>query len=174
MDKSQLKLRLMQESDLELVLSWRNHIDVRRYMYTQHEISLTEHTNWFNKVSKDSNYNLLIFEVDNKPLGFVNIHQIAQGGIADWGFYTSPDAPKGTGSKLGEQALDYAFNTLQLHKLCGQALDFNEASRKFHKRLGFKKEGVLEQHHCAGQKYYDVICFGLLASEYHLITNNEI
>ncbi|MGP5192296.1 UDP-4-amino-4,6-dideoxy-N-acetyl-beta-L-altrosamine N-acetyltransferase [Psychrobacter celer] len=173
MDKSQLKLRLMQESDLELVLSWRNHIDVRRYMYTQHEISLTEHTNWFNKVSKDSNYNLLIFEVDNKPLGFVNIHQIAQGGIADWGFYTSPDAPKGTGYKLGEQALDYAFNTLQIHKLCGQALDFNEASRKFHKRLGFKKEGALEQHHFDGQKYYDVMCFGLLASEYHLITNNE-
>ena len=163
----------MQESDLELVLSWRNHIDVRQYMYTQHEISLTEHTNWFNKVSKDDNYNLLIFEIDSKALGFVNIHQIAQGGIADWGFYTSPNAPKGTGSKLGEQALDYAFNTLQLHKLCGQALDFNEASIRFHKRLGFKKEGVLEQHHFDGQKYYDVICFGLLASEYHLITNNE-
>ena len=173
MDKPQLKLRPMQESDLELVLSWRNHIDVRQYMYTQHEISLTEHTNWFNKVSKDDNYNLLIFEIDSKALGFVNIHQIAQGGIADWGFYTSPDAPKGTGSKLGDQALDYAFNTLQFHKLCGQALDFNEASRKFHERLGFKKEGVLEQHHFDGQKYYDVICFGLLASEYHLITNNE-
>lgn len=173
MDKPQLNLRPMQESDLELVLNWRNHIDVRQYMYTQHEISLTEHTNWFNKVSKNNNYNLLIFEVNNEPLGFVNIHQIAQGGLADWGFYTSPDAPKGIGSKLGKQALDYAFNTLQLHKLCGQALDFNETSRKFHKRLGFKKEGVLEQHHFDGQKYYDVICFGLLASEYHLITNNE-
>lgn len=173
MGKPSLRLRLMQASDLELVLSWRNHIDIRRYMYTQHEISLEEHTNWFNKVSKDSNYNLLIFEIYNEPLGFVNIHQIAQGGIADWGFYTSPIAPKGTGSKLGEQALDYAFNTLKLHKICGQALDFNLASRKFHKRLGFKEEGILKQHHFDGQKYYDVICFGLLASEYRLITNNE-
>ncbi len=164
----------MHTADLELVLSWRNYIDIRRYMYTQHEISLTEHTNWFNKVSKDNNYNLLIFEIDSKPLGFVNIHQIAQGGIADWGFYTSPDAPKGTGSKLGEHALDYAFNTLQLHKLCGQALDFNEASRKFHKRLGFKEEGVLEQHHFDGQKYHNVISFGLLAHDYRLIINNEI
>ena len=163
----------MQTSDLELVLKWRNHLDIRRYMYTQHKISLAEHTNWFNKVSKDSSYNLLIFEVNREPLGFVNIHQIAQGGIADWGFYTSPVAPKGTGFKLGEQALDYAFNTLKLHKICGQALDFNVASRKFHKRLGFKEEGILEQHHFDGQKYYDVICFGLLASEYRLITNNE-
>lgn len=171
MNKPLLELRPLQASDLELVLNWRNHLDIRRYMYTQHEISLAEHTSWFNKVSKDSSYNLLIFEVDSEPLGFVNIHQIAQGGIADWGFYTSPAAPKGTGSKLGEQALDYAFNTLKLHKICGQALDFNLASRKFHKRLGFKEEGILEQHHFDGLKYHDVICFGLLASEYHL--NNE-
>jgi len=173
MNNPLLKLRPMQTSDLELVLNWRNHLDIRQYMYTQHEISLAEHTNWFNKVSKDNSYNLLIFEVDSEPLGFVNIHQIAQGGIADWGFYTSPVARKGTGFKLGEQALDYAFNTLKLHKICGQALDFNLASRKFHKRLGFKEEGILEQQHFDGQKYYDVICFGFLASEYHLITNNE-
>lgn len=173
MNKPVLKLRPMKTSDLGLVLSWRNHIDIRQYMYTQHEISLEEHTNWFNKVSKDSNYNLLIFEAYSEPLGFVNIHQITQGGIADWGFYTSPNAPKGTGSKLGDQALKYAFNTLELHKLCGQALGFNKASRKFHKRLGFKEEGTLKQHYFDGQKYHDVICFGLLASEYHLIIDNE-
>lgn len=170
---NKFKLRKITTSDYPSLMQWRNDPRIRNYMYTQHVITASEHQSWINKITTDDSYHPLILEYNKELLGFVNIHQVAQGGIADWGFYTSPNAPKGTGYKLGEQALDYAFNTLQLHKLCGQALDFNEASRKFHKRLGFKKEGVLEQHHFDGQKYYDVICFGLLASEYHLITNNE-
>ena len=142
-------------------------------MYTQHVITAEEHQSWINKITIDDSYHPLILEYNNEPLGFVNIHQIAQDGIADRRFYTSPNTPKGTGYKLCEQALDYAFNILQLHKICGQALDFNLASRNFHKRLGFKEEGILEQHHFDVQKYYDVICFGLLSSAYHLITNNE-
>lgn len=169
MMKNKFILRDIKLSDYPSLMQWRNDPRIRRYMYTQHIITAEEHHNWINKITTDDRYHPLILECNKELLGFVNIHQIAQGGIADWGFYTSPDAPKGTGSKLGEQALDYAFNTLQLHKLCSQALDFNEASRKFHKRLGFKEEGILEQHHFDGQKYHDVICFGLLASEYHLI-----
>ena len=153
MIKNKFILRDIKVSDYPSLMQWRNDPRVRNYMYTQHIITATEHQSWINKITADDNYHPLILEYNKDPLGFVNIHQIAQGGIADWGFYTSPDAPKGTGSKLGKQALD-----------------FNEASRTFHQRLGFKKEGVLEQHHFDGQKYYDVICFGLLASEYHLIT----
>lgn len=162
------RLRPMLDSDLELVLSWRNHPDIRRYMYTQHEISLDEHTNWFNKASMDPTYSLLIFEVGNRPLGFVNI-QIIKDMVADWGFYTSPDAPKGIGLKLGKSALDYAFNNIGLHKLCGQALGYNEASKRFHLRLGFNEEGLLKQHHFDGHKYHDVICFGLIKSDYKQI-----
>ncbi|WP_230714510.1 GNAT family N-acetyltransferase [Marinobacter shengliensis] len=40
-------LRPMTESDLEQVLQWRNHPEVRRYMYTTHEIRLEEHSKWF-------------------------------------------------------------------------------------------------------------------------------
>ena len=157
----------MHERDLEQVLSWRNHPDIRRYMYTQHEISLEEHTSWFARVSQDPERHLLVFEVDAIPLGFINIHQIAPGGIADWGFYAAPDAPKGTGRTLGDAALLYAFKTVGLHKLCGQALVFNERSIRFHLDLGFQREGVLRHQHFDGQHYHDVLCFGLLASEWH-------
>lgn len=160
-------VRPMAESDLEQVLSWRNHPEVRRYMYTQHEISLEEHARWFARASQNPERHLLVFEMDTIPLGFINIHQIGNGGIADWGFYTAPDAPKGTGRALGEATLRYAFETVGLHKLCGQALAFNERSSNFHLALGFQSEGVLRQQHFDGQRYHDVVCFGLLASEWH-------
>lgn len=153
----------MTEIDLETVLAWRNHVDVRRFMYTQHVINMGEHATWFERASIDPKRHLLIYQVGDKPLGFINIHEIAAGGIADWGFYVAPDAPRGTGSALGHAVLQHAFQTLGLHKLCGKAIAFNERSIRFHLKLGFLKEGILKQQHFDGKAYHDVWCFGLLA-----------
>lgn len=160
-------VRTMVDADLDRVLAWRNHPDVRRYMYSQHEISPDEHIRWFGKASKDPERHLLIYECDSTPLGFINIHQIAPGGIADWGFYATPDAPQGTGKLLGQATLQFAFTNIGLHKVCGQALAYNERSIRFHQKLGFHQEAVLRQQHFDGQNYHDVVCFGLLATEWH-------
>lgn len=162
------QLRRMSVADLEKVLSWRNAPEVRRYMYTQHEIGLDEHTRWFERASEDSNRHLLIFESQRVDLGFINIHKISHGGIADWGFYAAPDAPKGSGRQLGYATLNYAFTELGYTKLCAQALIYNERSIRFHLKLGFQQEGVLRHQYFDGQRYHDVVCFGLLASEWHI------
>lgn len=166
-ESTQTGVRSMTERDLEQVLSWRNHLEVRNYMYTQHEISREEHSRWFARSSQDTARHLLMFEIDGSPMGFINIQQISRGGIAEWGFYTAPDAPKGTGRALGAAALLYAFETAGLYKLCGRAMAFNKRSIRFHISQGFKREGVLRQQHFDGKQYHDVICFGLLASEWH-------
>lgn len=159
-------LRPMLESDLEQVLEWRNHPDIRRYMYTQHEITLAEHTNWYQKANNDSDHHLLVFELNNVATGFVNINKSAYGNVADWGFYVAPDSEKGTGRKLGTTALNYAFESLDLHKVCGQALAYNTPSVKFHTSLGFIQEGVLREQYFDGQCYHDIVHFGLLANEW--------
>ncbi len=41
------RLRPMTVSDLESVLKLRNHPEVRRYMFTRHEIATEEHALWF-------------------------------------------------------------------------------------------------------------------------------
>lgn len=162
----QLSVRKMESADLEMVFSWRNHPDVRKYMYTRHEIQFDEHQAWFARASVDPAKHLLVFEQDSVPLGFINIQLISEAGVADWGFYVAPGAPRGTGGNLGAEALRYAFSDLGIHKICGQALRFNERSIRFHTKLGFTQEGVLRQQHFDGQSYHDVVCFGLLASEW--------
>lgn len=159
-------LRLMTQSDLELVLSWRNHPDIRRFMYKQHEITSLEHFRWFESCQANAGRSLLIFEHDSVPTGFVNITQSTLGHIADWGFYLSPDAMRGSGTLLGEAALKYAFQTLGLHKVCGQALAYNERSIRFHLRLGFTREGELRDQHFEGKQYHSIIHFGLLEHEW--------
>ncbi|WP_449392814.1 UDP-4-amino-4,6-dideoxy-N-acetyl-beta-L-altrosamine N-acetyltransferase [Eoetvoesiella caeni] len=157
----------MTDNDLQLVLRWRNHIDIRRYMYTRHEISLEEHCEWFRRASQDNACHLLIYEDhENIPRGFLSFRRINGGPIAEWGFYVSPQAPRGTGFDLGNAALRYAFVHLNLHKICGEALGFNERSIKFHRRLGFQQEGILREQHFDGTRYYPVLRFGLLAGEW--------
>lgn len=160
-------IRSLTTDDLPLVLSWRNHSNVRQFMITQHEITLDEHSNWFEKCRQDPTRRLLIVEELGMSIGYVQFSGVAAGGAADWGFYACPDAPKGTGRKIGTTALNHAFNELKLHKVCGQALAFNNASIAFHERLGFVKEGVLRDQHRLDGTYYDLICFGLLKHEWH-------
>jgi UDP-4-amino-4,6-dideoxy-N-acetyl-beta-L-altrosamine N-acetyltransferase len=159
-------IRKLTEHDLPTVLAWRNHPDVRRYMFTQHEISLEEHRNWFAKAHLDPSRLLLIVEEAKQGIGYVQFSNVEVGGVADWGFYVRPSSPKGTGRKLGAMALNHAFGQLKLHKVCGQAIAINQASIAFHQRLGFALEGVLRDQHRINGVYHSLHCFGLLATEW--------
>ena len=168
-----LLIRSMIEDDLPMVLTWRNHPEVRRFMFTQHEISLTEHTQWFKRVVQDNTRRLLIVQENGSPIGYVQFSNVEPGGVADWGFYACPGASKGTGRKLGEIALDHAFGQLELHKVCGQVIEKNHASKRFHERLGFKPEAVLPDQKRMNGQYQTLICFGLLAREWQVHTQGN-
>lgn len=159
-------IRKVTDEDLPMVLAWRNHADVRRYMFTQHEIGLVEHRNWFAKASQDPSRHLLIVEEDKQGIGYVQFSKVENGGVADWGFYARPDATKGTGRKLGVMALTHAFGPLKLHKVCGQAIASNQASIAFHQHLGFALEGVLRDQQRINGAYHNLHCFGLLSIEW--------
>ena len=159
-------IRPVRHGDLPMLLSWRNHPSVRRFMFTQHEITSQEHLTWYTRASQDPTRQLLIVEEANKPIGYVQFSKVEDGGIADWGFYARPDAPKGSGSRLGTMALNYAFGPLKLHKICGQAIACNHASIAFHQRLGFAFEGVLRDQQRINGAYHSLHCFGLLSTEW--------
>lgn len=164
----QKHLRTMGRHDLGIVLHWRNHPEIREFMFTQHEISQDEHRSWFQKASISPDIKLLMFEIDSMPLGFLTFTKKVQSSVADWGFYVSPDAPKGTGTQLGHAGLEYGFTELHLHKICGQALSHNLNSIRFHKKLGFVQEGLLRDQYSDGRQYYDILHFGILQSEWEL------
>lgn len=159
-------VRSLTEADLPLLLSWRNAPEVRRYMFNQHHIQLAEHIQWFTRVAHDPSYTLLIYEQDGQPVGHLNFTRRSNGAIAEWGFYISPNAPRGTGTKMGICALHHAFGVMQLHKVSANILGYNERSIHFHRKLGFQQEGMLREQHFDGDGYHDVHCYGLLAREW--------
>lgn len=163
---SACNIRSIYGDDLEMLLEWRNHLSIRSYMLTRHQITMAEHRDWIGKATKDPARRLLIVEDCCDPIGFVQFTNVGREAISDWGFYARPGAAKGTGRKLGVTALDYAFKDLKLHKVCGQALANNHASIALHKNLGFLQEGFLRDQHQIEGVYHSLICFGLLKQEW--------
>ncbi|WP_447044907.1 UDP-4-amino-4,6-dideoxy-N-acetyl-beta-L-altrosamine N-acetyltransferase [Vreelandella sp. H-I2] len=160
-------LRDIREDELQTILNWRNAPAVRRNMYTRHEISLEEHLAWWKNVGSREDQQYFIYEYKNTPFGVVAFTQISnKDKNASWAFYASPEAPRGTGSRMEYLALEYAFKALKLHKLHCEVLDFNQPVVNLHKKFGFSIEGVLRDQHLHEENYCDVIRLGILHSEW--------
>ncbi len=165
------RLRPMEERDLPLVLEWRNSERIRRNMYTDHQITEDEHRAWFRKAQEQRKSIHLVFEIEDQPVGVVNITDFDMHNAAcHWGFYIgSEDAPKGSGTAMGLLALEYIFEHLKIRKLIGEAFEFNDASIRFHERLGFVEEGRFIQHELKYGRYENVITLAHFNNRWHCI-----
>lgn len=161
------KIREIKPEELELMLSWRNAPNVRANMYTRHEISLDEHLAWWTRTRQRNDQQYFMYEINSVPLGIVGFTEIdTLNQNASWAFYASPDAPKGTGSKMEFLALEFAFGGLGLHKLHCEVLNFNEAVIKLHQKFGFQVEGIFREHHKVDGQFVDIQRLGLLKQEW--------
>lgn len=160
------RLRTMTTYDLPAVMKWRNHENIRLMMFSPKIITAEEHKNWYEKVSTNDRRHLFIFENNGRASGFVQLTVDKPSQNAEWGFYTDPEAPKGTGKRMAEMVLEHCFNVLALHKINAQVLSFNHRSLRYHQQHAFLQEGTLREQHFDGQNYHDIACFGLLKKDW--------
>jgi UDP-4-amino-4,6-dideoxy-N-acetyl-beta-L-altrosamine N-acetyltransferase len=154
---SNYRLIELVEKHLPLVFQWRNSPLVRENMYINHEISLAEHQGWFERVIADTTKEYFIFELDGEPCGVIGFMDIdIKSGSSSWAFYSGDTARRGVGSLMEIAALNYAFDILKLRKLNCEVIEFNEPVIKFHKKHGFKVEGILRRQYYRDERYWDI------------------
>ena len=163
-----MSLRAMSESDLLMVLAWRNAPVVRKNMYTKHEITEAEHRAWFARIKADNSSKWLMHEDENGiPDGVVYFSQISNKHMsAFWGFYGAIGAKRGVGTLMEVDALEFAFGELDLHKLNCEVIASNESVVKMHKKFGFVPEGLFRGHCFNGCDYEDVVRLGIFRHEW--------
>lgn len=167
-DINDFGLRKMNEQDLETVLRWRNSDRIRTNMYTDHIISLKEHRAWFKRIKDDPTALYLIFEHLKHSIGLANFTQIdIKNNNCMWGFYLGErNVPRKSGTIMGYLSLSHIFDINKLQRVNGEALDFNEASKRFFQRMGFSEIGRLKNHTLKNDKLTDVVQFSLTADEW--------
>lgn len=165
-------LRDIKLEDKEMIRQWRNMPEVAKYMYSDHNITLEEHENWFNRILKDKESHYFIIVSDEQDVGLVNLYNLDyEHKRCYWAFYLANPSVrgKGVGSFVEYSILKYVFQELKLNKLCAEVLDFNESVLNMHKSFGFKEEGILREHIKKDGKFYNVVSIAILCSEWELI-----
>ncbi len=164
-----ISFRKLQPEHKEKVRGWRNLPQIRRYMLTDHEISPEEHAAWFERVIDNPRYRHWIIRSNEEDVGLLNLYDVDfQNRRCYWGVYVAHSVDRGEHIGMFAEyfALECVFHELQLEKLCCETLAFNRGVLRMHQAFGFVEEGRLRRHIVKDGEAHDVVCMGILRSEW--------
>lgn len=146
----------------------RNDVNVRRFMYSAHEISESEHSKWLDSLRHNPNQKVYVVMDHIEVYGVVSLSEINRvHRTADWAFYLDPAMQgKGVGSVIEFRLLDLAFGDVGLEKLNCEVLEFNESVVRLHKKFGFSIEGVRRKNIIKDEDRVDVVLMGITKEEW--------
>jgi RimJ/RimL family protein N-acetyltransferase len=112
---------------------------------------------------------VLVILVDGKPIGMMGLHGIDyRNGTATTGALIGEKAyqGKGYGVEAKMLLLEYAFNTLNLRKVCSNVHEFNKYSVKYSKKCGYRIEGRRKDQHYSQGRYWDQIQMAVFREDF--------
>lgn len=127
----------------KMILEWRNHPDIRKWMYNQYEISLDEHLNFIESLKNKKDKLYFLVKKNSKYIGVIDFYDIDNNKKeAKFGLYKNPyEKTVGIGKILIETVIEFAFNILKLKKLKLEVFNENKKARNLYKRYNFRKIG---------------------------------
>lgn len=158
------------ETDLEAVTCWMNDQEVIQYISRFLPQSFNQEEKWFDNLgSRENDITLAIETLEGKFIGMIGLHGINwKDRFATHGIFIGDKKywGNGYGTDAGMILFEYAFNTLNLHKIHSAAIEFNERSIKYHLGCGFQIVGKWRKDIFKNDKYYDLVLFDVFRKEW--------
>jgi len=169
-----VRLRPLRKSDVEKSIVWRNDPEIRENAIG-YRFPVTEEMEekWFESALDDQSRTRVIFAIESLEegalLGFLHLSQI------DWiarrcyfGITIGEKQYQGKGFGADSMIvlLKYAFECLNLRKICLEVASYNENAIRLYQKFGFVEEGVLREHLYLEGKYHDVVVMRIFQSEF--------
>jgi len=129
---------LNEDTQLE-ILTWRNHPTIKKWMYTDDDISFDNHLNFISSLEDDRNKKYFLVEKNEQKIGviyFTNIDYINK--KTDFGIYAKPNS-KGFGKILMSTIIDYAFYNLKMDRLIAEVFVENSKAISLYKKFNFRE-----------------------------------
>ena len=164
-------LKKIKKSNLKEILEWRNSLEVRKVMFTDHKITENEHADWWKKIQADTQKEVLIFSMNDVNLGVVNYFDIDEKNKnCHWGFYLSNNISENINTLevwqlLEKESIEYAFNDLKCQKLICESFAFNTPVIEMHKRFGFLETDIIIKS--KNRKKQEVVLTELTVDRYY-------
>jgi RimJ/RimL family protein N-acetyltransferase len=164
-------LRAIEEEDLPLLHQWANDPDLQDLLGDIHfPSSMDFHRDWFQRQKNDQLNKR--FAVDAPEIGLIGISSVIE---IDWrnrhayhGLMLGSNAvrSKGYGTDAVMTTMRYAFDELNLERLNGGRIEYNEISGVFYKKLGWEDEGLIRNYFFRKGRYWNRIVTGVVKEDY--------
>jgi [ribosomal protein S5]-alanine N-acetyltransferase len=164
-------LRPLERDDAVTVQPWVNDPEMTRYMLVYRPMDLVSEEQFIERVNR--NETDVVFGVarreDDVLIGVSGLHQIhwknrnAHFGI---GIGDKSCWNQGLGTQTTALVMQYAFDTLNLHRVTLHVFEYNPRAVRVYEKLGFQKEGLLRQENFREGRYWDTIVMGLLCEDW--------
>ncbi len=163
-------LRPIEISDVPLLTKWINDPDVRMYLQTNKPMSEIAERKWVESLADGKGgITLLITTYTGVPIGVMGLHDINHiDGTATTGAMIGEKRywGKGYGSDAKRALLAYAFETLNLRKICSRVYAFNTRSIAYSRKCGYVDDGVQHKHVFRNGEYHDVVQLAIFKDEW--------
>ena len=170
-------LRFLEERDAtaKLELNLRNRSFFESYLTTRtedfytFEYQLNSIKSCLASKEKDSGYFWGVFLTDSDDLiGNVSLTEVVRGPLQScWLGYSLDKAQNGRGytTEAVRLILNYAFQTLRLHRIEAGVMPHNSASIRVLEKVGFEKEGLSKKNVLINDKWEDHLHFAIINPE---------
>lgn len=121
----------------KMILSWRNHPEVTKWMFNTENISLKNHLYFIDSLKSKKDKLYFLVKKDNKNIGVIDFTNITKYS-SDFGLYSNIDL-KGIGKVLLETICNYAFKQLKMKKVQAEVFKDNEKAIFLYKKFNFEE-----------------------------------
>ena len=159
------------DKEKRLVLSWRNHETVRKYVATTpDEISMEEHGAFIEKLRDRKDRYYYMVKEQESSFGVISLFDVDfYNRRCMWGLYANTDNfNTGTGIILEYAALYMVFDVLGLHCLRCEINEENSRALKLFDLVGFRREGILHDYiyRDREKRYYNMVIMSILKEQW--------
>ncbi len=166
-------LRPLTLEDTAKIVKWRNLPSVRRYLYSQDELTEAQHISYFHNTVEQGKCVQYVIVVNNgtfeSEIGTIFIKNIDYGNRkGEYGIFIGEEWARGKGySKVATgEILRIAFRELNLNRVYLTVLNNNIYAIKSYQSQGFQIEGWLRQDYCRDGAYMNVLLMAILRNDW--------
>ena len=146
-----IRLRLLEESDLPMTLTWRNQDHIRKWFINPDVITQEQHQNWFARYRECDNDLLFIIEevgTLRKPVGQISLYHLDwESGKGEYGRLLIGERAalhKGLAKQATKLLLNYAFANLGMKEIELIVVSWNIPAISLYQSCGFKEVEEIE------------------------------
>jgi len=157
----------LNEKESKTVLQFRNHKNIRKWMYNDKIIDFESHLNFVRFLISNPYKQYLLVKKTNYFIGVIDFIFNFQQKEVFWGIYANPiEKQKGNGKILANITFKYIFDLLKFEKITLDVFSDNIPAIEFYKKNNFKAVCLKKE------KNKDIICMELTKQEYNLQKDN--